>query len=83
MNRGELAVVVIPKKRLMNAKVVDIEQLKRNPEGVELPQIAESNPQETDGGAGRGRKTSKTTKEKKVSQSSAPPKLPAIVSSAK
>ena len=90
MNRSELAVVVIPKKRLVNAKVVDMDELRRNPEGVVLPQIVEPDPQgttETAEPKGKRSAKAKSAKGKKSigSQPSntAPMKLPQLVPPAK
>ena len=89
MNRSELAVVVIPKKRLVNAKVVDIEQLRRNPEDVVLPQIVEPVAQDAETGEPKGKKSAKAKsargRKSTVSQptSTASTKLPQLVPPAK
>lgn len=84
MNRSELAVVVIPKKRLVNAQTVNMDELRRNPEGPALPQIVEPS-KDSVGEGPKGAKSSKrkVSNVKKPSQPSAPIKLPQLVSPTK
>ena len=80
MNRSELAVVVIPKKRLVNAQTVNIEEIRRNPEGSALPQIVEpSRNTEVEGSKSTKSLKRKVSNVKKLSQPSAPTKLPQLV----
>ena len=77
MNRSELAVVVIPKKRLVNAQTVNMDELRRNPEGAALPQIVE--PSQDSRSKDTKSSKRKVSNVKKPSQPSAPTKLPQLV----